>query len=74
MVQLNKVVSSSYDFRIKHTSVSFPVVSTTKAERIVLEWEAVIPSTEQALVILYFMGTYNDVRLVHPYKILLTVV
>jgi hypothetical protein len=74
MVQLINVISSSYEFRIKKTSVQFPVISTTKAERVQIDWEVVIPYNEPTLIVLYFLGTYNDVRVAHPYKILLTVV
>lgn len=39
-----------------------------------IEWEVVIPFNEPTLIVLYFMGIYNDINVVHPYKILLTVV
>ena len=74
MVQLVKVASSHYEFTIKNLDKVVPTISTTKMESVTVEWEMVVPGYEQTLVTLYFFGKYNDLNLVHPLKVLLTVV
>ena len=74
MVQIVRVASSHFEFSIKHLDKLLPVVSTTKMETITLEWEAVLSVAEETLVTLYFFGKFNDLNVLHPLKVLLTVV
>jgi hypothetical protein len=74
IAQLHRIVSDSPDIKIKDQLITFPVVSTTKAEKVVVEWQATVARSEPTLLSIYFLGTYNDIRVAHPYKILLTVV
>lgn len=74
MAQLVKVASSHYEFSIKNLDKLLPVISTTKMETVTLDWEIAVPSYEETLVTLYFFGKFNDLNVVHPVKVLLTVV
>jgi hypothetical protein len=72
-VSLVNVLSSSPDFTIKNMSNIVPTPESTKPDSFDLYWEAIHPFAEETMVVLYFQGTLNQMTVVYPYKVLMTV-
>ena len=73
-MKLVKIASSHHEFTIKNLDKLLPIESTTRMETITLDWEIAVPSYDETLVTLYFFGKFNDLNVLHPVKVLLTVV
>jgi hypothetical protein len=72
-LQLVSIHSSSPDFQLKGLEQSLPTGIFTTFSSLTIDWECLATSNEESMVVLYFMGFYNGLSVVHPYKVLMIV-